>query len=62
MGDVKNIPIHFISAKTNFGLNSLMDSVLKVYEKWNIRISTGMLNDWLNRFKKLHPLPAEGKE
>jgi hypothetical protein len=34
-------------------LNVVMDEILKNYEKWNLRISTGFLNDWLNRFKKV---------
>lgn len=37
-----------------------MDAVLKVYERWNRRISTGLLNDWLRRFKKLDNLPVDG--
>jgi len=38
-------------------LNGLMDNVVGVYDKWNTRISTGLLNDWLNKFKKLQNLP-----
>ena len=40
-----------------------MDEVLRIYDKWNNRISTGfyliegMMNDWLKRLKKLHNLP-----
>ena len=29
------------------------------YDKWNRRISTGLLNDWLDRFKKLQQLPKD---
>ena len=37
-----------------------MNYVLDSYEKWNIRISTGTLNDWLNRFKKVQNTPTDG--
>ena len=47
-----------ISAKTGKGLDRVMDGVLKVYEKWNERVSTGQLNDWLGRFKKLANAPT----
>lgn len=41
-----------ISAKNGFNLEGVMDEVLSIYRKWNVRINTGVLNDWLNRFKK----------
>lgn len=43
-----------MSAKnTGEDQEKMMDFVLDAYEKWNVRISTGTLNDWLNRFKKV---------
>lgn len=43
-----------MSAKSNSNnKEEMMNYVLKAYEKWNIRITTGMLNNWLNRFKKV---------
>jgi GTP-binding protein len=50
----------YISVKTNEGVDRLMDEVLKIYERWNCRVSTGLLNDWLRRFKKLDNLPIDG--
>ena len=29
------------------------DLVLKVYENWNARISTALLNDWLRKVKQI---------
>jgi GTPase len=42
LGSVKALPIHYISAKTGFKVDDLMDEVLKVYERWNVRVSTGI--------------------
>eukprot|EP00919_Chromeraceae_sp_WS-2016_P049944 GHVR01118390.1.p1 GENE.GHVR01118390.1~~GHVR01118390.1.p1 ORF type:complete len:101 (-),score=2.33 GHVR01118390.1:1283-1585(-) len=35
----------------------MMDKIITTYDKWNSRISTGLLNDWLEKFKKLDNLP-----
>jgi len=40
-------------------LNELMDNIITTYDKWNGRISTGLLNDWLDKFKKLDNLPKD---
>jgi GTP-binding protein len=45
-GDAKGVPIAFISAKTGLRTEKVMDEVLRVYEKWNTRISTSLLNKW----------------
>lgn len=37
----------------------MMDGIINAYDKWNSRISTGMLNDWLTKFKKLDNLPKD---
>ena len=36
-----------------------MDEVLKVYEKWNTRVSTGLLNKWLHAFQRVQRMPTE---
>ena len=59
LGSVKSVPLHFISALQKRKVDAIMDEVLQVYEKWNIRISTGMLNDWLQRFLKVENLPSD---
>lgn len=50
-------PIVFISAKMRLGMGDMMDGIINAYDKWNSRISTGLLNDWLAKFKKLDNLP-----
>lgn len=45
----------------NDGIDRLLDSVITSYDKWNSRISTGMLNDWLEKFKKRDNLPKDGE-
>lgn len=54
-------PIVFVSAKLNEGIDTLIDNVIFAYDKWNSRISTGLLNDWLDKFKKLDNLPKDGE-
>ena len=39
------------------GLSDLLNKVIVCYDKWNTRVSTGLLNDWLDNFKKLKELP-----
>ena len=46
-------PMIFGSALTGTGIENILDSALGVYENWNLRISTSLLNNWLNKFKKL---------
>lgn len=50
MGQAKGIPITFVSAKNGFRTERIMDEVLRVYEKWNTRVSTGLLNKWMHAF------------
>ena len=50
LGQAKGIPISFISSKTGQRQSRVMDEVLRVYEKWNTRVSTGLLNKWMHAF------------
>jgi GTPase len=62
LGQAKGIPIAYISAKTGHRSDRIMDEVLRVYEKWNTRVSTGLLNKWIHAFSKVQKLPAtDGK-
>jgi GTP-binding protein len=54
---VRGVPIVTCSAKTGKGLNRLMPAVMKAYEIWNSRISTGALNRWLYAMTEAHPPP-----
>jgi GTP-binding protein len=52
---VASVPV---SAETGRGLDRLMDAVLRAHRVWNVRISTGRLNRWLEGVLAHHPPPA----
>ena len=54
---VRGIPALTISALTGTGLDDLMKTVFKVYEKWNKRVPTSPLNRWLESAIERHPTP-----
>jgi predicted GTPase len=49
----------FVSAKTGNRIHNLMEDVMRVYEKWNTRVSTGLLNKWIFEFNKVQRMPSE---
>lgn len=53
LGQAKGIPIAYVSAKTGTRVDNVMDEVMRVYEKWNTRVSTGLLNKWIYEFSKV---------
>lgn len=55
---VRGVPMVPISGLTGHGLDRLMETVLKVYETWNKRVSTAGLNRWLLAVTQHHPPPA----
>lgn len=59
LGQAKGIPIAFVSAKTGSRVDQVMEEVLRVYEKWNTRVSTGLLNKWIHEFSKVQRMPSE---
>ena len=61
LGELHGDPFVFVSAKMGAGMPELLDKVLGSYDKWNTRISTGLLNDWLENFKKLQHLPKDNE-
>lgn len=50
--------IQFVSAKDHIRVDLMLKAIKKSYQSWNSRISTGMLNIWLNKFKKVQKLPT----
>ena len=59
---VRGIPTVTISALKRQRLGTLLDAVLSIYETWNVRISTGRLNRWLEGVVEAHPPPmAKGR-
>ena len=57
LAQVAGIPVVTLSALKGDGADMLMKAVLKVYDTWNIRISTGKLNRWLEEMETEHPPP-----
>lgn len=51
--DVKKIPVVFASGLKNKDFSGLLRTIMTVYDNWNARVSTGMLNDWLEKVKKI---------
>jgi GTP-binding protein len=59
---VVGIPTITISALRGQRVDALLDEVLKIYEVWNRRVSTGQLNRWLEAMKEGHSPPlAQGR-
>lgn len=52
-------PIVFISAKTGQRLNKLFDEINGIWDEYNKRISTGLLNNVMNEAMLINPPPAE---
>jgi len=59
LGQAKGVPIAFVSAKTGLRVESIMEEVLRVYEKWNHRLHTGLLNKWIRDFNRVQRLPTQ---
>ena len=54
---VRGIPVITTAGIRGKNLNKMLDSVLAIYETWNIRISTSQLNTWLNQAVAANPPP-----
>lgn len=57
LSQVAGVPIVAISALKGQRLNELMKAVMGIYSTWNVRISTGKLNRWLEKVEADHPPP-----
>lgn len=51
--------IQFVSASEGIRVKHVLKVVQEAYTHWNARISTGLLNIWLKKFKKVQKLPTE---
>jgi len=56
---VRGVPVLPISALTGEGMDKLMPAVMKVYATWNRRMSTSVLNRWLEEVIAHHPPPTD---
>jgi GTPase len=62
LGQVKNTRVLFLSAKTGHNVHLILKEVANTYDKWNLRISTSQLNNWLQGIKKMERMPnIEGR-
>lgn len=55
---IKGLPILQISAKTGARVDRLLPAVIGAHDQWNRRLSTGVLNRWLEGALARHPPPA----
>ncbi|KAG7386647.1 hypothetical protein PHYPSEUDO_015431 [Phytophthora pseudosyringae] len=58
LAQVRGVPVVPISALTGNGIKKLVPEVLKAYEKWDLRVTTGRLNRWLKAMARHHPPPT----
>jgi len=56
----RGIPLVTLSALQGRGTDRLLQAVLDAYAVWNRRLSTGVLNRWLQQVVAAHPPPAPG--
>lgn len=54
---VRGVPIVTLSALSGKGVNRLMPKVFDIYDKWQKRVATGVLNRWLEEVTDRHPPP-----
>ena len=59
--DARGVECVSMSALTGSNVGALMPAVLDVYDKWNVRVPTSLLNRWLWRLSQVHPPPAARK-
>ena len=55
-------PILFVSAKTRYGVDQIMDTVLRIAEQRERRINTSILNDAIGQAVDEKPLSSRGKQ
>ena len=53
----EGVPTVMISALKKKGLDKLLSAVIKVYERWNVRIPTAPLNKWFQDVQEQNPAP-----
>ncbi|SFI30119.1 ribosome biogenesis GTPase Der [Albimonas pacifica] len=60
MPQLKGAPVVPVSALSGEGLERLRAAILKARSRWEMRISTAKLNQWLGEMTSAHPPPAPG--
>ncbi len=54
---MRNVPVVCFSVKTGAGVDRLMPQVMRAFDMWNMSITTGQLNAWLQSCVGRHPPP-----
>ncbi len=57
LSQVRGVPVVTLSALTGRGVNKLLPAIFKAYDKWQIRVPTAALNQWLEEMTARHPPP-----
>ncbi len=55
---IKGVSVVAVSGLNGDGLKKLQDEVFNTFEKWNYRVNTSFLNNWLDMAIQDHPPPA----
>ena len=62
LAQLRGVPVVQISGLHKKGLSKLLEAAEDMYKIWNMRISTGRLNRWLETMLEAHPPPlVEGR-
>ena len=57
LNDVPNVPVVKISAKNDDDITEVLDEALRIYQIWDKRITTNLLNKWLEKILENTPPP-----
>lgn len=60
LGQVRGIRFTTISALNGRHIDKLLFGIIKTYEFWNARVSTGKINRWLTKMESQNPPPLVG--
>ena len=59
LSQLKGLKILEVSALKGKGIEDLMFQVFNIYKKWNSKIDTPKLNNWLKHIQKRNPPPLK---
>jgi len=60
LAQAKGVPKLYMSALKDKSFHTLFETVLSLYQIWNMRLSTAKLNRWLEETISHHPPPHSG--
>jgi GTP-binding protein len=59
LAQLKGVQVVYLSALNKKNIYAVIDTCIKVYNAWNTRLTTGMLNRWLEEALSTHTLPLQ---